>query len=78
MQQLKNTINKPLNQNSMRNLESILMAICGILIFLALVGFSIGVFMMSSRAIMVSASIVFMAGAFYFLAHFIEFLIDSL
>lgn len=60
----------------MRNLESILMAICGILIFLALVGFSIGVFMMSSRAIMVSASIVFMAAAFYFAARFIEFLID--
>lgn len=52
------------------------MAICGILIFLALVGFGIGTFMMSSKVIMASASMVFMAAAFYFAARFIEFLID--
>lgn len=72
----KNT--KPLNQNNMRNLESILMAICGILIFLALVVFSIGIFMMSSSVLIVSISMLCMAAAFYFAAHFIEFLIDLL
>jgi hypothetical protein len=56
----------------MKHLQIILMCICGVLLISSVVGFSIGVFMMSSKIILTSSSMVFMAVAFYIMGRLTE------